>query len=43
VLHHDLRADAHLACRMLLQARGALGGVATAASPIRVVTPYNQP
>ncbi|TQC50751.1 LacI family DNA-binding transcriptional regulator [Rhodococcus sp. WS4] len=43
VLHHDLRADAHLACRMLLQARGALGEVVTAASPIRVVTPYNQP
>jgi LacI family transcriptional regulator len=43
VLEHDLRSDANLACRMIIQARGALTGVTTAESPIRVITPYNMP
>lgn len=42
VLHHDLRADAQQACRLLLQWHGALPGRASSApSAIRVVTPYN--
>lgn len=42
VLHHDLRADVRQACRLLLQAQGALPGHASSApSAIRVVTPYN--
>lgn len=44
VLHHDLRADARQACRLLLQHHGALPGRASAApSSIQVVTPYNVP
>jgi LacI family transcriptional regulator len=44
VMHHDLRADMRRACRLLLQAGGALPGVpVTAASQIQVVTPYNEP
>jgi LacI family transcriptional regulator len=43
VLHHDLRADANLAGRMILRAHGGLGGVTTAMSAIRVVTPHNMP
>jgi LacI family transcriptional regulator len=41
VLHHDLRADANLAGRMIIQAHGGMSGVATAMSAIRVVTPHN--
>jgi len=42
VLHHDLRADARQACRLLLQWHGALPGRASSApSAIQVVTPYN--
>jgi LacI family transcriptional regulator len=44
VLHHDLRADARQACRLLLQWNGALPGRASSApSAIQVVTPYNVP
>jgi LacI family transcriptional regulator len=44
VLHHDLRADLRRACRLLLQARGALPGVPVSVpSQIQVVTPYNEP
>ena len=44
VLHHDLRADLRRACRLLLQARGALpGSPLTVASQVQVVTPYNEP
>ncbi|GGG13354.1 DNA-binding protein [Rhodococcoides trifolii] len=41
VLHHELRADARLACRMLMQARGALEGVTNVSSPIQVLTRFN--
>jgi LacI family transcriptional regulator len=41
VLHHDLRADANLAGRMIIQAHGGMSGVTTAMSTIRVVTPHN--
>jgi LacI family transcriptional regulator len=48
VLHNDLRADARLAIRLLLQQHGALpadplGSVPVRAAPIQVVTPYNVP
>lgn len=43
VLHHDLRADANLAGRMIIQAHGGLGSVHTTMSPIRVITPHNVP
>jgi LacI family transcriptional regulator len=44
VLHHDLRVDMRQACRLLLQARGALPGrPASRLSQIQVITPYNQP
>ncbi|SFA42072.1 LacI family transcriptional regulator [Rhodococcoides kroppenstedtii] len=43
VLHHDLRADVHRACRLLMQAAGAVTGVRTGSSPVHVVTPYNVP
>lgn len=43
VLHHDLRADVRLACRMIMQARGAMEGVVPEPSPIQVITPYNAP
>lgn len=44
VLHHDLRADARRACRMVLQAHGALPGrPVTIPSPVQVVTPFNEP
>jgi LacI family transcriptional regulator len=41
VLHHDLRADANLAGRMIIQVHGGMSRVATAMSAIRVVTPHN--
>lgn len=44
VLHHDLRADARLACRLLLQHHGALPGAPTSVpSQVQVVTPFNLP
>jgi LacI family transcriptional regulator len=44
VLHHDLRFDLRQACRLLLQARGALPGrPVSRPSQIQVITPYNEP
>jgi LacI family transcriptional regulator len=44
VLHHDLRQDMRHACRVLLQAHGALPGQPRSRhSAIQVVTPYNLP
>lgn len=43
VLHNDLRADARLALRLILQERGALPVEPVRPVPIQVVTPYNLP
>ena len=43
VLHNDLRADARLAIRVLLQQHGALPIELVRTTPIQVVTPYNLP
>jgi LacI family transcriptional regulator len=44
VLHHDLRDDMRRACRIVMQAHGALPGpVHSLPSHIQVVTPYNEP
>jgi len=43
VLHNDLRADARLALRLILQERGALPVEQARPAPIQVVTPYNLP
>ena len=43
VLHNDLRADARLALRMILQARGALPPEPVRPVPVQIVTPYNIP
>ena len=44
VLHHDLRYDMRLACRIIMQAQGAIDGpIESVPSPIQVVTPYNIP
>jgi LacI family transcriptional regulator len=44
VLHHDLRYDMRLACHIIMQAQGAIDGpIASARSPIHIVTPYNIP
>ena len=44
VLHHDLRDDMRRACRVVMQAHGALPGpVVSLPSHIQVVTPYNDP
>lgn len=43
VLHNDLRADARLALRMILQARGALAPEPAKLVPVQVVTPHNMP
>jgi LacI family transcriptional regulator len=44
VLHHDLRDDMRQACRLLLQAHGALPGVPhSLPSHVQVITPYNEP
>lgn len=44
VLHHDLRDDMRRACRVILQAQGAVPGPITSLpSQIQVVTPYNEP
>ena len=44
VLHHDLRADLRQACRLILQAQGALPGRPHSwPSQIQVITPFNVP
>jgi LacI family transcriptional regulator len=44
VLHHDLRSDMRQACRLVLQAHGALpGSPSERLSQIQIITPYNQP
>ncbi|WP_123025243.1 LacI family DNA-binding transcriptional regulator [Mycolicibacterium stellerae] len=43
VLHNDLRADARLAIRLILQERGALPFEAARPAPIQVITPFNLP
>ncbi|HKH52655.1 MAG TPA: substrate-binding domain-containing protein, partial [Mycobacterium sp.] len=43
VLHNDLRADARLAMRLILQQRGALPVEPSRPVPIQVITPYNLP
>jgi LacI family transcriptional regulator len=43
VLHNDLRADARLAMRLILQERGALPAEPPRSVPIQVITPYNLP
>ena len=43
VLHNDLRADARLAMRLILQERGALPAEPARSVPIQVITPYNLP
>ena len=43
VLHNDLRADARLAMRLILQERGALPAEPARPAPIQVVTPFNLP
>lgn len=43
VLHNDLRADARLAMRLILQERGALPPEPARPAPIQVITPYNLP
>lgn len=43
VLHNDLRADARLAMRLILQQQGALPAEPTRPVAIQVITPYNVP
>jgi LacI family transcriptional regulator len=43
VLHNDLRADARLAMRTILQQHGALPAEPARPAPIQVITPYNLP
>ena len=44
VLHHDLREDMRRACRLVMQAHGALPGVPhSLPSQVQVITPYNEP
>lgn len=44
VLHHDLRADLRRACRLVMQAHGALPGVPRSLpSSVQVITPFNEP
>ncbi|OBF19687.1 LacI family DNA-binding transcriptional regulator [Mycobacterium sp. ACS4331] len=43
VLHNDLRADARLAMRLILQHHGALPIEPVRPSPVQVITPYNLP
>ncbi len=44
VLHHDLRADMRRACRLIMQAQGALpGSPVSIPSQVQRVTPYNEP
>ena len=44
VLHHDLHHDLNTACRLLVQAHGAVPGTkATTRSNVEVITPFNVP
>ena len=43
VLHNDLRADARVAMRQILQQHGALPPEVARPTPIQVITPYNVP
>lgn len=43
VLHNDLRADARLAMRLILQHHGALPTEPARPAPIQVITPFNLP
>jgi LacI family transcriptional regulator len=43
VLHNDLRTDARLAMRLILQERGVLPVEPSRPVPIQVITPYNLP
>jgi LacI family transcriptional regulator len=43
VLHNDLRADARLAMRLILQQHGALPAEPARPAPVQVITPYNLP
>ena len=44
VLHHDLRADATRALRLVMQVHGAVpGSPQTEPAPVHVITPYNIP
>jgi LacI family transcriptional regulator len=43
VLHNDLRADARLAMRLILQQQGALPDEPARPVPIQIITPYNLP
>jgi LacI family transcriptional regulator, galactose operon repressor len=44
VLHHDLRDDMRHACRLIMQAHGALSGAPRSIpSHVQVITPYNEP
>ena len=43
VLHNDLRADARLAMRLILQEHRALPSESARPVPIQVITPYNLP
>ncbi|BBZ32759.1 LacI family DNA-binding transcriptional regulator [Mycolicibacterium confluentis] len=43
VLHNDLRADARLAMRLILQHHGALPVEPARPAPVQVITPYNLP
>jgi LacI family transcriptional regulator len=43
VLHNDLRADARMAMRSILQQHGALPAEPARPVPIQVITPYNLP
>ena len=43
VLHNDLRADARLAMRLILQEQRALPAESARLTPIQVITPYNLP
>lgn len=43
VLHNDLRADARLALRTILQERGALPPEPLRPVPVQIVTPHNIP
>ena len=44
VLHHDLRDDMRRACRLVMQAHGALPGAPQSLpSHVQVITPFNEP
>lgn len=44
ILHHDLHEDMRNACRMVLQAQGALAGRPRSTySAVQIITPYNIP